>query len=353
MPATVIAERIGWTSVDPGAARSGGRAAPVVRAAGSVSAHRLLPGRARPVRSVAARRRRSRSGHGQAAKLWVIAGVCGFSRFIGGWMIPTRQAHDVLGGHLEVLGQFGALPRRVVWDQEGAIGQWRGGKQVLHRRVPVVPGHAGDRRPAVPARRPRSEGSGRAGQRLLRDELPAGPPLRVGRRLQRPVHRLAAPSQPAHPRHHEGPSGRGDLRRPRVDAGVPAGAARPVAALQCPPAPGSLRAGRHLRLLGQPALHRPPRRRARHPHRGGRHLRRRRGRPPPPLPRRPPDPDPCPSTARSPAPCASSRPSPTSSPPPSSSNATSPSTTGRSDSTDGRHRTRPSRPAMSPTCAGR
>jgi transposase len=70
-------------------------------------------------------------GHGQVDKLWVIAGVSGFSRFIGGWMIPTRQAHDVLLGHLEVLTQFGALPRRVVWDQEGAIGQWRGSKQVF------------------------------------------------------------------------------------------------------------------------------------------------------------------------------------------------------------------------------
>jgi transposase len=70
-------------------------------------------------------------GFGQAAKLWVIAGVCGFSRYLGGWMIPSRQAHDVLGGHLEVLAQFGALPRRVVWDQEGAIGQWRGSKMVF------------------------------------------------------------------------------------------------------------------------------------------------------------------------------------------------------------------------------
>ncbi len=65
-------------------------------------------------------------GYGQAAKCWVMVGVCGFSRFLGAWMIPSRQAHDVLGGHLQVLRQFGALPRMVVWDQEGAIGQWRG-----------------------------------------------------------------------------------------------------------------------------------------------------------------------------------------------------------------------------------
>jgi hypothetical protein len=65
-------------------------------------------------------------GHGQAEKLWVLVGVAGFSRLIGAWMIPSRQAHDVLGGHLEVLRQFGAVPRKAVWDQEGAIGQRRG-----------------------------------------------------------------------------------------------------------------------------------------------------------------------------------------------------------------------------------
>jgi transposase len=65
-------------------------------------------------------------GFGQTAKLWVVVGVAGFSRFLGAWMIPSRQAHDVLGGHLEVLGQFGAVPRLAVWDQEGAIGRGRG-----------------------------------------------------------------------------------------------------------------------------------------------------------------------------------------------------------------------------------
>lgn len=65
-------------------------------------------------------------GFGQAGKLWVVVGVAGFSRVLGAWMIPSRQAHDVLGGHLEVLRQFGAVPRLAVWDQEGAIGRWRG-----------------------------------------------------------------------------------------------------------------------------------------------------------------------------------------------------------------------------------
>lgn len=70
-------------------------------------------------------------GVGQAEKLWVLVGSMAYSRFLGGLMIPSRETHDVLGGHLEVLGQFRAVPRCVVWDQEGAIGQWHGPKMVF------------------------------------------------------------------------------------------------------------------------------------------------------------------------------------------------------------------------------
>lgn len=70
-------------------------------------------------------------GFGQSAKLWVVVGVAGFSRLIGAHMVPSRAAHDVLAGKLHVLGEFGAVPRTVVWDQEGCIGQIRRGKQVL------------------------------------------------------------------------------------------------------------------------------------------------------------------------------------------------------------------------------
>jgi transposase len=70
-------------------------------------------------------------GFGQTDKLWVVVGVAGFSRLITAWMVPSRAAHDVLGGMLVLLGQFGAVPRKAVWDQEGCIGQWRAGRQVL------------------------------------------------------------------------------------------------------------------------------------------------------------------------------------------------------------------------------
>lgn len=82
-------------------------------------------------------------GFGQRDKLWVVSGVTGFSRVHGGWMVPTRVAHDVLGGMLRVLEQFGAVPRTAVWDQEGCIGQWRQGRQVLTREFQAFRGALG------------------------------------------------------------------------------------------------------------------------------------------------------------------------------------------------------------------
>ena len=70
-------------------------------------------------------------GFGQAAKLWVVVGVSGFSRLIGAVMVPSRSGHDVLAGMLGVIESFGAVPRKAVWDQEGCIGRIRQKKQVL------------------------------------------------------------------------------------------------------------------------------------------------------------------------------------------------------------------------------
>lgn len=130
MPATVIAERIGWShgmtvlrdriaelrplfvAPDP-CQRTSYRPGELAQF-DLWQPHALIP-----------------LGYGQAEKLWVIVGALGFSKFLGGWMIPSREAHDVLGGHLQVIRQFGAVPRMVVWDQEGAIGQWHGPRMVF------------------------------------------------------------------------------------------------------------------------------------------------------------------------------------------------------------------------------
>jgi transposase len=82
-------------------------------------------------------------GFGEHAKLWVVSGTSGFSRLRGGWMVPSRAGHDVLAGMLRVLEQFGAVPRCAVWDQEGCIGQWRAGRQVLTREFQAFRGTLG------------------------------------------------------------------------------------------------------------------------------------------------------------------------------------------------------------------
>lgn len=67
-------------------------------------------------------------GYDQTARLWVLTGVCGYSRFSVGHMIPSRETHDVLAGHLECLKDLGAVPRQSIYDNEGAIGRNRAGK---------------------------------------------------------------------------------------------------------------------------------------------------------------------------------------------------------------------------------
>jgi transposase len=130
MPATVIAERIGWKRSIRVLRERVAELRPLFMPPDPCQRTTYFPGELaqfdlwQPDVMIPV-------GYGQNAKLWVIDGVLGHSRYLGGWMIPSRQAHDVLGGHLEVLGQFGALPRRVVWDQEGAIGQWRAAKMVF------------------------------------------------------------------------------------------------------------------------------------------------------------------------------------------------------------------------------
>ncbi|MEU6587249.1 hypothetical protein [Nocardia sp. NPDC046763] len=55
----------------------------------------------------------------------------GYSRMIAAVMIPTRQSADLLAGHWELISAWGRVRRVLVWDNESAIGQWRGGKPQL------------------------------------------------------------------------------------------------------------------------------------------------------------------------------------------------------------------------------
>jgi transposase len=124
MPATVIAERIGWCRSIRVLRERVAELRPLFVPPDPCQRTHYRPGELAQF-DLWQPDARIPLGYGQAEKLWVVVGVLGFSRFTGAWMIPSRQAHDVLSGHLRVLEQFGAIPRQVVWDQESAIGRWR------------------------------------------------------------------------------------------------------------------------------------------------------------------------------------------------------------------------------------
>ncbi|WP_407043419.1 helix-turn-helix domain-containing protein, partial [Gordonia amicalis] len=121
MPATVIAERIGWTrsltvlkdrvrvirpefrGVDP--------ADRVIYEPGGCSQWDLwFPDYRIPV------------GHNQFAMLPVLVMTLAFSRYRSAVMIPSRQGGDILTGMWLLLSQLGAVTRKLVWDREAAIG---------------------------------------------------------------------------------------------------------------------------------------------------------------------------------------------------------------------------------------
>jgi transposase len=133
MPATVIAERIGWTRgmtvlkervrelrpaylpIDPTSRTS--------YVAGDIAQCDLwFPPVNVPV------------GCGQIrtpTQLPVLTMVTGYSRWLSAVLIPTRRAEDLFAGWWHLLHGLGAVPRTLVWDGEGAIGRWRSGRVEL------------------------------------------------------------------------------------------------------------------------------------------------------------------------------------------------------------------------------
>ncbi|MDQ1629569.1 MAG: hypothetical protein QOI54_3313 [Actinomycetota bacterium] len=73
-------------------------------------------------------------GFGQTrgpTQLPVLTMVTGYSRWASGLLVPTRGAQDLFAGSWQLLRDLGAVPRVLVWDGEGAIGRWRSGKPEL------------------------------------------------------------------------------------------------------------------------------------------------------------------------------------------------------------------------------
>ncbi|MER5628827.1 IS21 family transposase [Streptosporangium sp. NPDC002544] len=144
MPATVIAERIGWT-----------RSLTVLK-----DRVRILRPQFKPVDPAS----RTTYGAGELAQcdLWfppvkvevgaghlasppVLVIVSGYSRWLMARMLPSRTAGDLFAGHWALLSQLGAVPKTLVWDNESAIGQWRGGKPQLTAEATAFRGMLGVR----------------------------------------------------------------------------------------------------------------------------------------------------------------------------------------------------------------
>jgi transposase len=65
-------------------------------------------------------------GFGQvrtAKQLPVLTMVCGYSRWASAVLVPSRNAEDLYAGWWQLIGQLGAVPRLLVWDGEGAVGR--------------------------------------------------------------------------------------------------------------------------------------------------------------------------------------------------------------------------------------
>jgi transposase len=141
MPATVIAERIGWTHgltvlkdrirelrpvylpADP--------ASRTAYVAGEVAQCDLwFPAITLPV------------GFGQtrsATRLPVLVMVTGYARWLAA-LLPSRAAEDLFTGWWQLLAGLGAVPRVLVWDGEGAVGQRRRRQTVLTQQAQAFRG---------------------------------------------------------------------------------------------------------------------------------------------------------------------------------------------------------------------
>lgn len=53
----------------------------------------------------------------------VLVTTCAFSRFMLARMTPTRKSEDLLLGSWGLLTELGAVPRRMIWDNESGIGR--------------------------------------------------------------------------------------------------------------------------------------------------------------------------------------------------------------------------------------
>ena len=133
MPATVIAERIGWRRGLTVFKERVAELRPVYLPPDPASRTSYVAGEIAqcdlwfpPIRLPV--------GFGQtrrSAQLPVLTMVTGYSRWLSAVLICSRRSEDLFAGWWQLISALGSVPRVLVWDGEGAIGRWRAGRVEL------------------------------------------------------------------------------------------------------------------------------------------------------------------------------------------------------------------------------
>lgn len=134
MPATVIAERIGWRNSSSVLRAKVAQLRPLyaptdpadrtVYVAGEIVQCDLwFPGKVIPVDVDPASKAPGWVGGRPAADLPVLTMVAAFSGFIMALLLPTRKTGDLVAGMWQLLTGLGGVPKMLVWDNESGIGQ--------------------------------------------------------------------------------------------------------------------------------------------------------------------------------------------------------------------------------------
>ena len=122
MPATVLAERVGWPGSIRWFSENVKRLRPEQRPVDPADRIVWTPGDAAqcdlwfPPRKIPLE-------DGTTKLLPVLVITAAHSRFMVGRMIPTRKTEDLLLGSWELIQQLGRVPRRLIWDNEPGIGR--------------------------------------------------------------------------------------------------------------------------------------------------------------------------------------------------------------------------------------
>jgi transposase len=127
MPATVIAERVGWTYSIRLLRDRVAELRPVYLPPDPASRTTYVAGEIAqcdfwfpPVEVPV--------GFGQVrtpTQLPVLTMITGYARYASAVLVPTRGVEDLFAGWWRLIAGLGAVPRVLVWDGEGAVGRWR------------------------------------------------------------------------------------------------------------------------------------------------------------------------------------------------------------------------------------